>query len=98
LGYLARCHLRECIAATKDIIMTDRLSDLAHHYDTTDLSAQIDAAEPATPAATAAATAEPMDAFTVRLPVTPLATLRLVQRQWWINPRVASFALQRVRP
>lgn len=53
--------------------MTDRLSDLARHYDTTDLSAQIDAAEPATPTA---ATAEPMDAFTVRLPVTLLAILR----------------------
>lgn len=56
--------------------MTDRLSDLARHYDTTDLSAQIDAAEPATPTAATAATAEPMDAFTVRLPVTLLAILR----------------------
>lgn len=55
--------------------MTDRLSELAHRYDTTDLSTQIKAAEPVAPTTTAA-TAEPMDAFTVRLPVTLLATLR----------------------
>jgi predicted DNA binding CopG/RHH family protein len=54
--------------------MTDRPADLAHHYDTTDLSAQIDASEPATPTVTG--TTEPMDAFTVRLPVTLLDALR----------------------
>lgn len=54
--------------------MTDRLADLAHHYDTTDLSTEIDASEPTTRATTAAA--EPMDAFTVRLPVSLLGALR----------------------
>jgi predicted DNA binding CopG/RHH family protein len=55
--------------------MTDRLADLAHHYDTTDLCEQIEASEPATPTAAAAGT-EPMDAFTVRLPSTILDALR----------------------
>lgn len=48
--------------------MTDRL---AHHYDTTNVSAEIEVSEPATSAG-----GEPMDAFTVRLPVAPLNTLR----------------------
>lgn len=48
--------------------------NLAEHYDTTDLSVQIEASEPAT--REAAPTVEPMDAFTVRLPVVLLDALR----------------------
>lgn len=55
--------------------MTDRFAELAEHYDNTDLSAQIEASEPAAPAVTAGAS-EPMEAFTVRLPVTLLDVLR----------------------
>lgn len=55
--------------------MTDRFAELADHYDSTDLSAQIDASEPAEPTPAAAAS-EPMDAFTVRLPVALLDALR----------------------
>ncbi|MGV0624590.1 hypothetical protein [Mycolicibacter minnesotensis] len=48
--------------------------NLAEHYDTTDLSAQIEASEPAN--REAAPTGEAMDAFTVRLPVALLDALR----------------------
>ncbi len=55
--------------------MTDRFAELAQHYDTTDLSAHIGAAEPAV-ATTSSGSTEPMDAFTVRLPVSLLNALR----------------------
>ena len=57
------------------MIMTDRFAALADHHDNDDLSAQIDASEPAPESARPTAP-EPMDAFTVRLPVSLLDILR----------------------
>lgn len=56
--------------------MTDRFANLAQHYDTTDVSAQIEASEPAASTVTTATAGEPMDAFTVRLPASLLGNLR----------------------
>lgn len=54
--------------------MTDRFA-LTEHYDSTDLSEQIGGSEP-TPPVEAASSSEPMEAFTVRLPVALLDVLR----------------------
>lgn len=56
--------------------MTDNLADLARHYDTTNLSAEIEASEPAVSPPNASSGTEPMDAFTVRLPISLLGALR----------------------
>lgn len=59
-------------------MMSTNFKDLAEHFDTGDFSEEAKAAHPVKDAPGSSGSAEPMDAFTVRLPVSVLESVRAI--------------------